>query len=92
MPYGICATIPFNPLMLQTFARATTIYVASGDTLGLLPHVHHKKAVIELATGSEDEAADSKADLAARLTLIDDGLAKARWQKLAKRLGIAGEY
>jgi glycosyltransferase involved in cell wall biosynthesis len=60
------ATVRFNPLMLRTFACATTIYVTSRDTLGLLPRAHRKKAVIELAIGSEDEAADFTADLAER--------------------------
>jgi glycosyltransferase involved in cell wall biosynthesis len=120
------STVRFNPFMLQTFARATTIYVTSRDTLALLPPAHRKKAVIELAIGSED--ADFKAGLAergwsegtfrvlyvgnflylkgmhlgipafahllktrpnARLTMIGHGSAKARWQRLAERLGIA---
>jgi len=122
------ATVRFNPLMLRTFARATTIYVTSRDTLGLLPRAHRHKAVIELAIGSEGEAGGFNADLVARqradttfrvlyvgqflylkgmhlgipafarlvkawpdarLTMIGDGSAKARWQKLAKHLGIA---
>jgi glycosyltransferase involved in cell wall biosynthesis len=124
------ATVRFNPLMLRTFAHATTIYVTSRDTLGLLPRAHRKKAVIELAIGSEDEPTDFNADLAerrrsdatfrvlyvgqflylkgmhlgipafarlvkarpdARLTMIGHGSAKARWQKLAERLGIAAK-
>jgi glycosyltransferase involved in cell wall biosynthesis len=124
------AAVRFNPLILPTFARATTIYVTSRDTLGLLPRAHRNKAVIELAIGSEDEAADFDADLGerqengstfrvlyvgqfldlkgmhigipafahllkarpdARLTMIGNGAAKARWQKLAERLGIAAK-
>jgi glycosyltransferase involved in cell wall biosynthesis len=122
------ATVRFNPFMLRTFASATTIYVTSRDTLALLPTAHRKKAVIELAIGSEDGAADFKTDLAerrrsaatfrvlyvgnfqylkgmhlgmpafarllkvlpdARLTMIGHGSEKARWQKLAERLGVA---
>jgi glycosyltransferase involved in cell wall biosynthesis len=122
------ATVRFNPFMLRTFASATTIYVTSRDTLALLPPAQRKKAVIELAIGSEDDDGDSKVDLAetrrsdamfrvlyvgnfqylkgmhlgipafarllkarpgARLTMIGHGSAKARWQKLAERLGIA---
>jgi glycosyltransferase involved in cell wall biosynthesis len=114
--------------MLRTFASASTIYVTSRDTRALLPTAHRKKAVIELAIGSEDGAAHHKADLAerrrndamfrvlyvgnfqylkgmhlgmpafarllkarpdARLTMIGHGSAKARWQKLAERLGVA---
>ena len=117
------ATVRFNPLMLRTFARATTIYVTSRDTLGLLPRAHRHKAVIELAIGSEGDAGGFNADLVARqradttfrvlyvgqflylkgmhlgipafarlvkawpdarLTMIGDGSAKARWQKLAR--------
>jgi glycosyltransferase involved in cell wall biosynthesis len=122
------ATVRFNPLMLRTFARATTIYVTSRETLALLPRAHRKKAVVELAVGNEDEGDGVNVDPAegqppdttfrvlyvgqflylkgmhlgipafarllkarpdARLTLIGDGPAKARWQKLAKRLDIA---
>jgi len=124
------AAVRFNPLMLPTFARATTIYVTSRDTLGLLPRAHRNKAVVELAIGSEDEATEFDADPAerqendptfrvlyvgqffdlkgmhlgipafayllkarpdARLTMIGHGSAKARWQKLAERLGIAAK-
>lgn len=60
------AAVRFDPLMLRTFARATTIYVTSRDTLGLLPRAHRKKAVIELAIGGEDKTADFEADQAER--------------------------
>jgi len=124
------AAVRFNPLLLPTFASASTIYVTSRDTLGLLPRAHRNKAVIELAIGSEDEAAEYDTDPAetqgndptfrvlyvgqfldlkgmhlgipafahllkvrpdARLTMIGHGPAKARWQKLAERLGIAAK-
>ena len=122
------ATVRFNPLMLRTFASATSIYVTSRDTLGLLPRAHRKKAVVELAIGSDDETggvyfnpierrwADATfrvlyvgqflylkgmhlgipafarlliARPDARLTMIGDGPAKARWQNFAKCLGVA---
>jgi glycosyltransferase involved in cell wall biosynthesis len=60
------AAVRFDPLMLQTFAHATTIYVTSHDTLKLLPRKHRNKAAIELAIGIEEGVAESDADLPKR--------------------------
>jgi glycosyltransferase involved in cell wall biosynthesis len=45
--------VRFEPAIAQTFARATKIYVTTGETLKLLPRRYRGKAAIELAIGSD---------------------------------------
>jgi len=57
--------VRIDPLMQRSFAQAEKIYVTSPDSLRLLPAAHRRKAVIELAIGSDSTQA-AKPDLPSR--------------------------